>query len=56
LRKPNVSENVLGMIQDELTDLQDQAQQYPRYYQVRGDLLVRQGHRREAIDEYNKLG
>jgi pentatricopeptide repeat protein len=56
LRKPNVSENVLGMIQEELTELQDQAQQNPRYFQVRGDLLVRQGHRREAIDEYNKLG
>jgi pentatricopeptide repeat protein len=56
LRKPNVSENVLRMVQDELGDLEDQAQQYPRYYQVRGDLLVRQGHRREAIEEYNKLG
>ena len=56
LRKPYVSDNILNMIQDELHDLEDQAHQYPRYYQVRGDLLVRQGHRREAIDEYNKLG
>jgi pentatricopeptide repeat protein len=55
LRKPYVSENILAMIQDELHDLEDQAHHYPRYYQVRGDLLVRQGHRREAIDEYNKL-
>jgi len=55
LRKPYVSDNILLMIQDELEDLEDQAHQYPRYYQVRGDLLVRQGHRREAIDEYNKL-
>jgi len=44
------------MIQEELADLEDQGRQYPRYFQVRGDLLVRQGHRREAIDEYNKLG
>jgi pentatricopeptide repeat protein len=56
LRKPNVSENVLRMVQDELADLEAQAQHYPRYHQVRGDLLVRQGHRREAIEEYNKLG
>jgi pentatricopeptide repeat protein len=56
LRKPNVSDNVLRMVQEELNDLEEQAAQYPRYHQVRGDLLVRQGHRREAIEEYNKLG
>jgi pentatricopeptide repeat protein len=56
LRKPSVSDNVLRMVQEELNDLEEQASQYPRYHQVRGDLLVRQGHRREAIEEYNKLG
>ncbi len=56
LRKSYVSENVLRMVQDELADLEDLAHQYPRYHQVRGDLLVRQGQRTEAIDEYNKLG
>jgi pentatricopeptide repeat protein len=56
LRKSYVSDNVLRMVQDELADLEDLAHQYPRYHQVRGDLLVRRGQRTDAIDEYNKLG
>lgn len=55
LRKPNVSTNVLQMIEDELDDLESQAGEHPRYHQARGDLLVRRGRRGEAVDEYNKL-
>ncbi|MEO8285326.1 MAG: hypothetical protein ABI670_02695 [Chloroflexota bacterium] len=55
LRKPDVSANVLRMIHDELVDLQDQGTGNPRYHQVLGDLLLRQGRRKEAIDEYNKV-
>jgi pentatricopeptide repeat protein len=55
LRKPNVSETVMRMIEDELIDMAPEADHIARFHQVRGDLYLRQGRHREAIEEFNKL-
>jgi pentatricopeptide repeat protein len=55
LRKPNVSDTVLRMIEDDLSELERDATQHARFHQLRGDLFLRLGRHREAIEEYNKL-
>lgn len=55
IRSPTVSETMLKMIGDDLTDIEDDASHLPRYYQVVGDLLLKLGRHREAIEAYNKL-
>jgi tetratricopeptide (TPR) repeat protein len=55
IRKPGTSQTVLRMIGDDLGDLEDMAQDLPRYYQVVGDLLLRLGRHKEAIEAYDKI-
>lgn len=55
IKLPGVSATLLGMIDEELEDLRAGAGDLPRYHQVRGDLYLKLGRHREAIDEYNKL-
>ena len=55
IRRPTTSTTMLRMIGDDLTDIEDVASYLPRYYQVMGDLLLRLGRHREAIEAYNKL-
>lgn len=55
IKKPNVSETMLRMIGDDLEDVEEAAKHLPRYYQVVGDLLLRLGRHREAIEAYNKI-
>lgn len=55
IKKPTTSETTLKMIWDDLSDLGPQAQHLPRYHQLSGDLLLRLGRHREAVEAYNKL-
>jgi hypothetical protein len=55
IKKPTTSETMLKMIWDDLSDLGPQAQHLPRYHQLSGDLLLRLGRHREAIEAYNRL-
>ncbi|MEP6774211.1 MAG: hypothetical protein ABJA50_01335 [Chloroflexota bacterium] len=55
IKKPTTSHTMLTMILDDLSDLSPQAQQLPRFYQLSGDLLLRLGRHREAVEAYNKL-
>ncbi|MEO5953141.1 MAG: hypothetical protein ABIQ44_11805, partial [Chloroflexia bacterium] len=55
IRKPGTSETMLRMIGDDLTDIEGLASHVPRYWQVMGDLLLRLGRHREAVEAYNKL-
>ena len=55
IKKPTTSETMLKMIWDDLSDLGPQAQHLPRYHQLSGDLLLRLGRHREAVEAYNKL-
>jgi hypothetical protein len=55
IKRPGVSAMLLGMIDEELDDLRASAGNLPRYHQVRGDLYLKLGRHREAIEEYNKL-
>jgi predicted negative regulator of RcsB-dependent stress response len=43
------------MVDEELEELKGSAGEMPRYHQVRGDLFLKLGRHREAIDEYNKV-
>ena len=55
IKKPTTSGTMLKMIWDDLSDLSPQAQHLPRYHQLSGDLLLRLGRHREAVEAYNKL-
>jgi hypothetical protein len=55
IKMPGASPTVLSMIGDDLSDLEDMAKGLPRYYQVVGDLLLRLGRHKEAIEAYNKI-
>jgi hypothetical protein len=55
IKKPTTSETMLKMIWDDLSELGPQAQHLPRYHQLSGDLLLRLGRHREAVEAYNKL-
>jgi pentatricopeptide repeat protein len=55
IKRPGVSATLLNMVDEELEELRDAASNLPRYHQVRGDLYLKLGRHREAIDEYNKL-
>ncbi|MGA7731035.1 MAG: hypothetical protein WCD37_07155, partial [Chloroflexia bacterium] len=55
IRMPGTSPRVLHMIGDDLSDLEETAQALPRYYQVVGDLLLRLGRHKEAVEAYNKI-
>jgi tetratricopeptide (TPR) repeat protein len=55
IKKPTTSETMLRMIWDDLSDLSLHAQHLPRYHQLSGDILLRLGRHREAIEAYNRL-
>ena len=55
IKKPTTSETMLKMIWDDLSELGPQAQHLPRYHQLSGDLLLRLGRHREAVEAFNKL-
>lgn len=55
LKKRNLSASMLQMISDDLSDIQHEVEDLPRYHQVMGDMLMRMGRYKEAIDEYNKM-
>ncbi|HET9492710.1 MAG TPA: hypothetical protein VFR15_00600 [Chloroflexia bacterium] len=55
IKRPGVSATLLNMVDEELEELGATAGDLPRYHQVRGDLFLKLGRHREAIDEYNKL-
>lgn len=55
IKKPTTSDTTLKVIWDELSDLSPQAQHLPRFHQLSGDLLLRLGRHREAVEAYNKL-
>jgi pentatricopeptide repeat protein len=55
IKRPGVSATLLGMVDEELEELRQSAEHLPRYHQARGDLYLKLGRHREAIDEYNKV-
>ncbi|HST05558.1 MAG TPA: hypothetical protein VLQ48_12600 [Chloroflexia bacterium] len=55
IKKPTTSETMLRMIWDDLSDLSPHAQHLPRYHQLSGDILLRLGRHREAVEAYNRL-
>ncbi len=55
LKKQSVTPAILQMIADELGDLEPEMSGHPRYHQVLGDLLMKQGLYQDAIKEYNKI-
>jgi pentatricopeptide repeat protein len=55
LSRPNATYGVVVVIQERLSDLEDQGEGKPNFHLLRGDLYMRQGHIREAVDEYNKI-
>lgn len=55
IRRPSTSDTILQMIGDDLGDIEDVAGHLPRYYQVVGDILMRLGRHREAVEAYNKI-
>ena len=55
IKRPGVSATMLNMVDEELEELKGSAGEMPRYHQVRGDLFLKLGRHREAIDEYNKV-
>ncbi|HUP27807.1 MAG TPA: tetratricopeptide repeat protein, partial [Chloroflexia bacterium] len=56
LKKRTISPGILSMVADEIDDLASEAGNLPRYHQVLGDLYMKQGRYKEAIEEYNKMG
>jgi|GEM_PF-4871134 len=56
LKKRNLSTTMMQMIADELAEFERDARGQPRFHQVLGDLYMKQGLYREAIEEYNKIG
>lgn len=56
LKKRNLSLAMLEVIADEISDLEADAADLPRFHQVLGDLYMKQGRYKDAIDEYNKIG
>jgi tetratricopeptide (TPR) repeat protein len=55
LRKPAVSNKILRLIAEELTDYEADLSGHPHFHQVRGDLYMKQNRYQEAIAEYNKI-
>jgi pentatricopeptide repeat protein len=56
LKKRNkVPAYMLQIIAEELADFEDEFGDKPRFHQVRGDLYMKQGRFREAVEEYNKI-
>jgi hypothetical protein len=55
IKRPGVSATLLNMVDEELEELRSGAGNLPRYHQVRGDLFLKLGRHREAIEECNKL-
>jgi tetratricopeptide (TPR) repeat protein len=55
IKKSSTSGTMLKMIWDDLSDLNPPAQHLPRYHQLSGDLLLRLGRHREAVEAYNRL-
>jgi tetratricopeptide (TPR) repeat protein len=55
LKKRSVSPAILTMIGDELDEMEGELAGQPRYHQTRGDLLMKQGRFKEAIEEFNKI-
>lgn len=55
LKKRVVSSSILDMIEDELGEVEAEAGGTPRFHQIRGDLLMKQGRFQDAIAEYNKI-
>jgi tetratricopeptide (TPR) repeat protein len=51
-----MSPAMLDVIAEELSDIEAEASNLPRFHQVLGDLYMKQGRYQEAIDEYNKIG
>ena len=47
--------SMLGIISDQLADLESEATGTARFHKVRGDLMMKQGQYQEAIEEYNKI-
>ena len=56
LKKRSMSPAMLDVIAEELSDIEAEASNLPRFHQVLGDLYMKQGRYQEAIDEYNKIG
>jgi pentatricopeptide repeat protein len=54
-KRNNVPTYMLQIIAEELADFEGEFGDRPRFHQVRGDLYMRQGRFREAIEEYNKI-
>jgi hypothetical protein len=55
LKRRQVPVPMLQMIEEQLSDLEEEAGSQARFHQVRGDLYMKQGRYQEAIEEYNKL-
>jgi tetratricopeptide (TPR) repeat protein len=56
LKKPGVSNKILRLIAEELSDYEADLTGHPHFHQVRGDLYMKQNRFQEAIEEYNKIG
>jgi len=56
LKKPGVSNKILRLIAEELSDYEADLSGHPHFHQVRGDLYMKQNRFQEAIEEYNKIG
>ncbi len=54
-KRNNVPAYMLQIIAEELADFEDEFGDRPRFHQVRGDLYMKQGRFREAVEEYNKI-
>ncbi len=55
LRKPSISNKILRLISEELSDYESTFDGHPHFHQVRGDLYMKQNRYQEAIAEYNKI-
>ncbi len=55
LQQRDIPASMLQLISDHVADMESEAGQSARFYQLRGDLLMRLGRYQEAIEEYNKI-
>jgi pentatricopeptide repeat protein len=55
LGKRNASPSLWQVVAERLSDLELDAAGNAQYHMARGDLLIRQGRMREAVEEYNKI-